>query len=297
MVCEVICVWLILAFLSAGFAAMSTVLAKLGEKDIDSTFATFLRTGVVLIFSWAIVLATGKIGQIGQISFSAWLFLVLSGLATGGSWLCYFRALQLGNAGSVAAVDKTSTVLTVILAFIIFDEKVTPVRIVAIVLMLAGALLVAYDGSKSKAADDKPHKKRQWLLYAVLSAVFAALTSVLAKLGIRDIDSNLATAIRTVVVLLMSGIMIPVKSRGKTMVVPKGRQALLLVLSGVATGGSWLCYFNALQIGQASVVVPVDKLSIVLIAVFSRLFLKEKLSAYSVTGLSAVTVGTLLMLL
>ena len=295
MVCEVICVWLILAFLSAGFAAMSTVLAKLGEKDIDSTFATFLRTGVVLIFSWAIVLATGKIGQIGQISFSAWLFLVLSGLATGGSWLCYFRALQLGNAGSVAAVDKTSTVLTVILAFIIFDEKVTPVRSVAIVLMLAGALLVAYDGSKSKA-DDKPHK-RQWLLYAVLSAVFAALTSVLAKLGIRDIDSNLATAIRTVVVLLMSGIMIPVKSRGKTMVVPKGRQALLLVLSGVATGGSWLCYFNALQIGQASVVVPVDKLSIVLIAVFSRLFLKEKLSAYSVTGLSAVTVGTLLMLL
>lgn len=287
--------WLILAFLSAGFAAMSTVLAKLGEKDIDSTFATFLRTGVVLIFSWAIVLATGKIGQIGQISFSAWLFLVLSGLATGGSWLCYFRALQLGNAGSVAAVDKTSTVLTVILAFIIFDEKVTPVRIVAIVLMLAGALLVAYDGGKSKA-DDKPHK-RQWLLYAVLSAVFAALTSVLAKLGIRDIDSNLATAIRTVVVLLMSGIMIPVKSRGKTMVVPKGRQALLLVLSGVATGGSWLCYFNALQIGQASVVVPVDKLSIVLIAVFSRLFLKEKLSAYSVTGLSAVTVGTLLMLL
>ena len=296
MVCEVICVWLILAFLSAGFAAMSTVLAKLGEKDIDSTFATFLRTGVVLIFSWGIVLATGKIGQIGQISFSAWLFLVLSGLATGGSWLCYFRALQLGNAGSVAAVDKTSTVLTVILAFIIFDEKVTPVRIVAIVLMLAGALLVAYDGGKSKADDDKPHK-RQWLLYAVLSAVFAALTSVLAKLGIRDIDSNLATAIRTVVVLLMSGIMIPVKSRGKTMVVPKGRQALLLVLSGVATGGSWLCYFNALQIGQASVVVPVDKLSIVLIAVFSRLFLKEKLSAYSVTGLSAVTVGTLLMLL
>ncbi|MCI6771575.1 MAG: EamA family transporter [Oscillospiraceae bacterium] len=287
--------WLILAFLSAGFAAMSTVLAKLGEKDIDSTFATFLRTGVVLIFSWAIVLATGKIGQIGQISFSAWLFLVLSGLATGGSWLCYFRALQLGNAGSVAAVDKTSTVLTVILAFIIFDEKVTPVRIVAIVLMLAGALLVAYDGSKSKAAD-KPHK-RQWLLYAVLSAVFAASTSVLAKLGIRDIDSNLATAIRTVVVLLMSGIMIPIKSRGKTMVVPKGRQALLLVLSGVATGGSWLCYFNALQTGQASVVVPVDKLSIVLIAVFSRLFLKEKLSAYSVTGLSAVTVGTLLMLL
>lgn len=288
--------WLILAFLSAGFAAMSTVLAKLGEKDIDSTFATFLRTGVVLIFSWAIVLATGKIGQIGQISFSAWLFLVLSGLATGGSWLCYFRALQLGNAGSVAAVDKTSTVLTVILAFIIFDEKVTPVRIVAIVLMLAGALLVAYDGGKSKAGDDKPHK-RQWLLYAALSAVFAALTSVLAKLGIRDIDSNLATAIRTVVVLLMSGIMIPVKSRGKTLVVPKGKQALLLILSGVATGGSWLCYFNALQTGQASVVVPVDKLSIVLIAVFSRLFLKEKLSAYSVAGLSAVTVGTLLMLL
>ncbi|MGN1442847.1 MAG: EamA family transporter [Acutalibacteraceae bacterium] len=288
--------WLILAFLSAVFAAMSTVLAKLGEKDIDSTFATFLRTGVVLIFSWAIVLMTGKIGQIRQITASSWIFLILSGLATGGSWLCYFRALQLGNAGSVAAVDKTSTVLTVILAFIIFDEKVTLIRIVAIVLMLAGALLVAYDGGKGKDTDNKP-VKRQWLLYAVLSAVFAALTSVLAKLGIRDIDSNLATAIRTVVVLLMSGIMIPVKSRGKTLAVPKGKQAVVLALSGVATGGSWLCYFNALQTGQASVVVPVDKLSIVLIAVFSRLFLKEKLSIYSVLGLSAVTVGTLLMLI
>lgn len=287
--------WLILAFLSAVFAAMSTVLAKLGEKDMDSTFATFLRTGVVLVFSWGIVLMTGKIGQIGQITASSWIFLILSGLATGGSWLCYFRALQLGSAGPVAAVDKTSTVLTVILAFIIFDEKVTPVRIGAVVLMLAGALLVAYDGGKSKSSDSPA--KRQWIFYAVFSAVFAALTSILAKLGIRDIDSNLATAIRTVVVLVMSGMMIPVKSRGKKLAVPKGKQAMLLVLSGVATGGSWLCYFHALQTGQASVVVPVDKLSIVFIAVFSRLFLKEKLSVYSVAGLSAVTVGTLLMLL
>ncbi len=287
--------WLILAFLSAAFAAMSTVLAKLGEKDIDSTFATFLRTGVVLVFSWAIVFITGTVSQIGQIEKSAWIFLILSGLATGGSWLCYFRALQLGNAGPVAAVDKTSTVLTVILAFIIFDEEVKPVRILAIALMLAGALLVAY-GGKTKTADGKP-VKRQWILYAALSAVFAALTSILAKLGIKGIDSNLATAIRTVVVLLMSGMMIPVKSRGKKLALPKGKQALTLVLSGVATGGSWLCYFNALQTGQASVVVPVDKLSIVLIAVFSRVFLKEKLSLYSVAGLAAVTVGTLLMLI
>lgn len=287
--------WLILAFLSAVFAAMSTVLAKLGEKDIDSTFATFLRTGVVLVFSWMIVFMTGTVSQIGQIEKSAWIFLVLSGLATGGSWLCYFRALQLGNAGSVAAVDKTSTVLTVILAFIIFDEKVTAVRIGAIVLMLAGALLVAYDGGKNRNSDNKS-VKRQWILYAALSAVFAALTSVLAKLGIKGLDSNLATAVRTVVVLAMSGMMIPIKSRGKQLAVPKGKQALTLVLSGVATGGSWLCYFNALQTGQASVVVPVDKLSIVLIAVFSRLFLKEKLSAYTVAGLAAVTVGTLLML-
>lgn len=288
--------WLILAFLSAAFAAMSTVLAKLGEKDIDSTFATFLRTGVVLVFSWAIVLITGIVSQIGQIEKSSWLFLILSGLATGGSWLCYFRALQLGNAGPVAAVDKTSTVLTVILAFIIFDEEVKPVRILAIALMLAGALLVAY-GGKAKTTDGRKPIKRQWILYAVLSAVFAALTSILAKLGIKDIDSNLATAIRTVVVLLMSGIMIPIKNRGKKLALPKGKQALTLVLSGVATGGSWLCYFNALQTGQASVVVPVDKLSIVLIAVFSRMFLKEKLSAYSVSGLAAVTVGTLLMLI
>ena len=162
--------------------------------------------------------------------------------------------------------------------------------------MLAGALLVAY-GGKAKTTDGRKPIKRQWILYAVLSAVFAALTSILAKLGIKDIDSNLATAIRTVVVLLMSGIMIPIKNRGKKLALPKGKQALTLVLSGVATGGSWLCYFNALQTGQASVVVPVDKLSIVLIAVFSRMFLKEKLSAYSVSGLAAVTVGTLLMLI
>lgn len=283
-----------LAFLSAIFAAMSTVLAKIGEKDIDSTFATFLRTGVVLVFSWVIVFMTGTVSQIGQIEKSAWVFLVLSGLATGGSWLCYFRALQLGKAGSVAAVDKTSTVMTIVLAFIIFNEKVTLVRIAAMIIMLVGAIIVAYDGRK-KNEDEEPVKHR-WIVYAVLSAVFAALTSILAKLGIKNIDSNLATAIRTVVVLLMSGLMLPVKSRGKKLSIPKGRQALTLVLSGVATGGSWLCYFKALQTGPASVVVPVDKMSIVFIAILSRIIIKEKHGVYSVVGLALVTVGTLLML-
>lgn len=288
--------WLMLAFLSSIFAAMSTVLAKIGEKDMDSTFATFLRTGVVLVFSWLIVFMTGTVGQIGQIEASSWIFLVLSGLATGGSWLCYFRALQLGKAGSVAAVDKTSTVMTIVLALLIFNEKVTPVRIVAMAMMLAGAVIVAYDGRKKTDSDAAPVKHR-WLVYAVLSAVFAALTSILAKLGIRNIDSNLATAIRTCVVLVMSGLMLPVKSRGKKLAIPKGGQALTLVLSGVATGGSWLCYFRALATGPASVVVPVDKMSIVFIAIFSRLFLKEKHGVYTVIGLTLVTAGTLLMLL
>ena len=290
--------WLLLAFLSSIFAAMSTVLAKLGEKDIDSTFATFLRTGVVLVFSWVIVFMTGTVRQIGQIEQSAWAFLILSGLATGGSWLCYFRALQLGKAGSVAAVDKTSTVMTIVFAFIIFDEKVTPVRIAAMVMMLVGAVAVAYDGRKKteKTENGEPVKHR-WIIYAVLSAVFAALTSILAKLGIKNIDSNLATAIRTCVVLIMSGLMLPVKSRGRKLAVPKGKQALTLMLSGVATGGSWLCYFRALQAGQASVVVPVDKLSIVFIAILSRIILKEKHGIYSVIGLTLVTAGTLMMLL
>lgn len=288
--------WMMLAFFSSILAAMSTVLAKIGEKDIDSTFATFLRTGVVLVFSWLIVFMTGTVDQIGQIEKSAWIFLVLSGLATGGSWLCYFRALQLGKAGSVAAVDKTSTVMTIVLAFIIFNEKVTPVRIVAMILMLAGAVIVAYDGRKKTDVSEEPVKHR-WLLYAVLSAVFAALTSILAKLGIRNIDSNLATAIRTCVVLVMSGLMLPVKSRGKKLGMPRGKQALTLVLSGVATGGSWLCYFKALQTGPASVVVPVDKMSIVFIAILSRIILKEKHGLYAVIGLALVTAGTLLMLL
>lgn len=287
--------WLMLAFLSSILAAMSTVLAKIGEKDIDSTFATFLRTGVVLVFSWLIVLMTGTVSQIGQIGKSAWIFLVLSGLATGGSWLCYFRALQLGKVGSVAAVDKTSTVMTIILAFFIFNEKVTGIRIAAMIMMLVGAVIVSYDGRKK---DDSDEPVRQtWIIYAVLSAVFAALTSILAKLGIKSIDSNLATAIRTCVVLVMSGLMLPVKSRGKKLSLPKGKQALTLVLSGVATGGSWLCYFRALQTGQASVVVPVDKLSIVFIAILSRIIIKEKHGINSVIGLALVTVGTLLMLL
>lgn len=284
-----------LAFLSSILAAMSTVLAKIGEKDIDSTFATFLRTGVVLVFSWLIVFMTGTVSQIGQIGKSAWIFLVLSGLATGGSWLCYFRALQLGKVGSVAAVDKTSTVMTIILAFFIFNEKVTGIRIAAMIMMLVGAVIVSYDGRKK---DDSDEPVRQtWIIYAVLSAVFAALTSILAKLGIKSIDSNLATAIRTCVVLVMSGLMLPVKSRGKKLILPKGKQALTLVLSGVATGGSWLCYFRALQTGQASVVVPVDKLSIVFIAILSRIIIKEKHGINSVIGLALVTVGTLLMLL
>lgn len=283
--------WLLLAFISSIFAALATILAKKGQKQTDSTLATLIRTAVVLVFSWLLAGISGSISTIGSISGKNWLFLVLSGLATGGSWLCYFHALQKGPASRVAAVDKTSTVLSVIFAILIFHETVSVWNIAGTVLLLAGTLILTYE----KQSEQK-ESMMKWLPFAALSAVFAALTSILAKLGIENIDSNLATAIRTVVVLVMSAIMLLVKSGGKKVNLPEKNELLFIVLSGLATGGSWLCYFRALQTGRVSVVVPIDKLSIVFVAVFSGLFLKEKYDKKSIIGFAVLTVGTMLML-
>lgn len=283
--------WLVLAFLSAVFASLATILAKPGQKNVDSTLATLIRTAVVLVFSWLLAGVSGCLPQLAELSGKTWLFLVLSGLATGGSWLCYFRAIQLGPVGRVAAVDKTSTVLTVIFAVLIFHESVSLWKFIGTALLLLGAMILTYQkgGSNEK-------RGLSWLPFAVLSAVFAALTSILVKIGITGADSNLATAIRTVVVLFMSAVMLLVQNKGKIPPMPKKREFLFIVLSGIATGGSWLCFFRALQIGDVSAVVPIDKLSIVFVAVFSGIFLKEKYDAKAILGFAVLTAGTFLML-
>ena len=249
--------WLFFALGSALFAGLTAILAKLGIENVNSTLATALRTGVVLVFSWLMVFITGAQAGLGGVGGRTLLFLVLSGLATGASWLCYFRALQLGDVNRVTPIDKSSTVLTILLAFILLGEPISLPQAAGVAGIGAGTLLMI-----SKKAPSGEARDGRWLLYAALSAVFASLTSIFGKIGVENVDSNLGTAIRTVVVLLMAWLMVFVTGEQKGIGRISRRSWLFLVLSGFATGGSWLCYYRALQDGPASVVVPIDKLSI-----------------------------------
>ena len=293
--------WLLCAFGSALFAGLTSVLAKCGIKRTDSDIATAIRTGVVLVFSWVMVLISGSAAQITQISASTWLFLTLSGLSTGASWLCYFKALQLGDVNKVVPVDKSSTILTILLAFAILGEELTPIKGAAVVLIGAGTYLMI---QKKQTDEQKPHS-RSWLLFAVLSAVFASLTSILGKIGIEGVESNLGTALRTGVVLIMAWLVVLVKARARKngadgahrlRDIPRSELGFIC-LSGLATGASWLCYYRALKDGPASVVVPIDKLSILITVAFSFIFFKEKLTKKALAGLALITAGTLVMLI
>ena len=284
--------WLLLAILSALFAGLTAILAKVGLKNIDSTVATALRTIVVLVFAWLIVFITGTTGTIVDIDSKGWLFLILSGLATGASWLCYFKALQIGNVNKVVPVDKSSTVITIILAAILLGEWLSIPGIIGTVLIGIGTLLMI----EKKDVDSVNETKTSWLFFALGSAVFAALTSILGKVGMEGIDSNLGTAIRTVVVLIMSWVMVFVMKKSVSLKSLSRKDTIFLILSGLATGGSWLCFFRALQEGPASVIVPIDKLSILVTIVFSYIVFKEKLSKKAAIGLAGIIAGTLLLL-
>lgn len=286
--------WLIFAFGSALFAGITAVLAKIGIRQTDSTLATALRTVVVLLFSWLMVFIVGSQATIGQIEIKTLVFLILSGLATGASWLCYFRALQLGDVNRVAPVDKSSTIMTMLLAFLLLGEPLTPAKGAGIVIIGAGTWLMAV--KKTEKPPEGETTKNRWFLYAFLSAVFASLTAILGKVGIQNIESNLGTAIRTVVVLLMAWMMVFITGKQRDIRTIDRRSWLFLILSGITTGLSWLCYYRALQDGQASIVVPVDKLSILFTVAFSRLLLKEKLSRRGMAGLVLITAGTLVLL-
>lgn len=286
--------WILFAFGSAFFAGITSVLAKCGIRKTDSTVATAIRTIVVLIFSWLMVFITGSQTQIPSIEGQTWLFLILSGLATGASWLCYFKALQLGDINKVVPVDKSSVTLTMLLAFIFLHEEVTLFGGIGIVLITAGTFLMIEKKDVQKG--DTGYKKR-WLFYAIGSAVFASLTSILGKMGISGVESNLGTAIRTIVVLIMAWGMTFVTEKVHTVkAIPKNELGFIC-LSGVATGASWLCYYKALQDGPASVVVPIDKLSILVTIVFSYFVFHEKLSKKSWIGLFLIIAGTLAMLI
>ena len=284
--------WVLFAFGSALFAGLTSVLAKCGIKRTDSDAATAIRTVVVLIFSWLMVGIVGSAPGITALSAKTWIFLILSGLATGASWLCYFRALQLGDVNKVVPIDKSSTVLTILLALVFLGEPVNWIKGIAIVLIGIGTFLMI---EKKTSSDERPEKKN-WLLYAVLSAVFAGLTSILGKIGIDGVESNLGTAIRTGVVLIMAWLIVLVKGKQHTLrAIPK-HELGFICLSGFATGGSWLCYYKALQDGLASVVVPIDKLSILVSIGFSALVFRERLTKKSAIGLTLIVAGTLMML-
>ncbi len=285
--------WLVMAILSAVFAGITSILAKCGIKKTDSDVATALRTVVVLAFSWLMVFVVGSAGTIGNIGTKSLVFLILSGIATGASWLCYFKALSAGNINKVVPIDKSSTILTVILAIILFGEtNHLAVKLICTAVLAVGVFLMI-----EKKADTEKETRKVWLPYAVASAVFAALTSILGKMGIENVESNLGTAIRTAVVLVMAWVIVFIKGKQTKIKEIDKKELFFIALSGIATGGSWLCYYYAIQTGVVSVVVPIDKLSILVSIAFSRAVFGERLTRRTAFGLLLMVAGTLAMTL
>lgn len=283
--------WLVMAVLSALFAGLTAILAKCGIKKTDSDVATALRTIVVLIFSWIMVFIVGSANTITQIEAKSLIFLVLSGVATGASWICYFKALSMGDVNKVVPIDKSSTILSVFLAIILFGEtNHLAVKLIGTVLLAVGVFLMI-----EKKSAGNTEIRRAWLPYAVASAVFAALTSILAKAGITGVESNLGTAIRTGVVLVMAWVIVFIKGKQSELKSFDKKEFLFIVLSGLATGASWLCYYYAIQNGIVSVVVPIDKMSILVSVAFSYIVFHEKLTQKATIGLLLMVCGTLVM--
>lgn len=283
--------WLTAAVFSAVFAALTAILAKCGIRKTDSDVATAIRTAVVLVFSWIMVLISGSAGSISQISAKSLIFLTLSGIATGASWICYFKALSLGDVNKVVPIDKSSTVLTVLLAIICFGEtEHLAVKLIGTALLGVGTLLMVEKKQTENSASGKGY-----LLYAVGSAVFAAATSILAKVGISGVESNLATVIRTAVVLVMAWLTVIIKGKLPQLKTLDKKELGFIALSGLATGGSWLCYYYAIQNGVVSVVVPIDKMSLLPTVIFSYFVFKEKLSKKAAIGLALMLAGTVVM--
>ncbi len=286
------CMWIFYALGSCFFAGITAILAKCGIKKTDSDVATAIRTIVVLLFSWLMVLITGSCKGISQVSGKTLVFLILSGFATGASWLCYFHALSKGDINKVVPIDKSSTILSILLALIFLHEGITWMKLLSILLIGIGTMLMI---TKKDIKVDSDKKSNSWFIYAILSAIFASLTSILGKIGIEGIDSNLGTAIRTTVVLLMAWLMVFVAGKQKQIKTIEKKELYFICLSGLATGASWLCYYRALKDGPASVVVPIDKLSMLITIAFSWFVFHERLTRKAAIGVLLITVGTILL--
>ncbi len=283
--------WIFMASLSAFFAGITSILAKCGIKNTDSDVATALRTIIVFIFAWMMVFLVGSISSMNEISIKSLTFLILSGIATGASWLCYFKALSIGNVNKVVPIDKSSTVLTVIFAIVLFDEtRNLWLKLICTTVLAIGIFLMI-----EKKHDEHEHSKGPWFPYAIASAIFAALTSILAKMGIENVESNLGTAIRTGVVLVMAWLIVFAKGKQDQVSKIKKNELFFITLSGIATGASWLCYYDAIQHGIVSVVVPIDKLSILVSIIFSRIVFQEKLNKNATIGLILIVLATMTM--
>ena len=285
--------WLIFALGSLFFSGVTSILAKCGLRTMDSTVATAVRTSVVVLYSWLAVFLVGSQGTIGSLRGETLLFLLLSGCATGASWLCHFKALQLGPVNQVEPIDKSSVVLTIVLAFLLLGEPADAVKAAGAALIGTGTFLMI----EKKKETAGTGRRRVWLLYAVGSAVFASLTAILGKVGIEGVESTLGTAIRTVAVFVMAWGMVFITGKRRLVRGASAREVIFLILSALATGTSWLCYYRALQEGPASAVVPIDKMSILVTVAFSYVVFGERLTARSGTGLALITAGTLAMLL
>lgn len=285
--------WILYAFSSAFFAGITSILAKIGMKDTDPDVATALRTTVILAFSWASVCIMKIDNQLPMVSYRSLMYLILSGLSTGASWICYFRALQLGNINNIVPIDKSSVILTMLLAFIFLKESISIFGMIAMLTIGIGTYLMI---QRKQVNVTKP-TNNNWLLFAVLSAIFASLTAILGKVGIENIDPTLGTAIRTIVILPMAWLLVFIQKKNHLVKNIDRHSMMFIIVSGFSTNISWLCYYYALQNGKASIVVPIDKLSIVVTIVFSYFFLKEKLSLKSIIGLVLIVIGTLLLLI
>jgi len=284
--------WFLYALGAAGFAGITTILAKIGLKDVDSHLATAIRTMAAIVCAWVIVFMAGSQGGIRYMDARTWIFLILSGLASGGAWLCRFRALKHGNVNKVTPITKTSVILTMILAFIFLGEPMGPVMVAAIILMGTGTWLML-EFKKTKAAE-KAAGSKSWIFFAVLAAIFASLTAIFGSVGVAYMDASLWTALRTMIVALLSWMMVYTTGNRQKIRSVRLKSWIFLVLSGLATGGSWLFFYHALKIGNASLVVPIDQLSIVLTMGFARLFLGEHFSGRSLIGLAILAAGILL---
>lgn len=283
--------WIAAAVLSSFFAGLTAILAKCGIKKTDSDIATAVRTAIVLIFSIIMTTITGSFGQINQISLRSYIFLILSGIATGASWIAYFKALSVGDVNKVVPIDKSSTIISILLAIVIFNEtQRLPFKLAGTIILGAGIYMMV-----EKKDSGTKNEKKHWIIYACLSAIFAALTSVLAKIGIENVESNLATTIRTAVVLIMAWLIVFAKGKQSELKEIDKKELIFICLSGIATGASWLCYYYAIQNGAVSVVVPIDKLSITVSVLFSYIVFREKLTKKAFVGLILMIIGTLII--